>query len=109
MARQLAGAGVLAGLLGGLAMIVVMILVMGAAGMGYATPLNVDIASLTAFEIGLFGWMTLVYFVFFPAPHHLRPDSPVYWFGMQAGMIAGFVTAWPANAWLIRAGLKEAM
>ncbi len=43
MARRLAGAGVLAGLLGGLAMIVVMILVMGAAGMGYATPLNVGI------------------------------------------------------------------
>jgi hypothetical protein len=38
MARQLAGTGVLAGLLGGLAMIGVMILVMGAAGMGYATP-----------------------------------------------------------------------
>jgi hypothetical protein len=24
-------------------------------------------------------------------------------------MIAGFFTAWPANAWLIRAGVKEAM
>jgi hypothetical protein len=68
-----------------------------------------DIASLTAFEIGLFGWMALMYFVFFPAPHHLQPDSPVYWFLMQIGMIAGFVTAWPANAWLIRAGIKEAM
>ena len=45
MARQLAEAGALAGLLGGLAMIVVMILVMGAAGMGYATPLNVGMAS----------------------------------------------------------------
>jgi hypothetical protein len=68
-----------------------------------------DIASLTAFEIGLFGWMALTYFVFFPAPHHLTPASPVYWFLMQIGMIAGFFTAWPANAWLIRAGIKEAM
>jgi hypothetical protein len=67
-----------------------------------------DVASLTAFEIGLFGWMALMYFVFFPAPH-LRPDSPVYWFLMQIGMIAGFFTAWPVNAWLIRAGIKEAM
>ena len=50
MARQLAGAAALAGLLGGLAMIVVMILVMGAAGMGYATPLNVGMASF-AFTI----------------------------------------------------------
>src|SRR3974377_1074616 len=45
MARRLFGPAVLAGLLGGLAMIVVMILVMGAAGMGYATPLNVGMAS----------------------------------------------------------------
>jgi hypothetical protein len=50
MARQLAGAGVLAGLAGGLVMIVVMILVMGAAGLGYATPLNVGMASF-AFTI----------------------------------------------------------
>jgi hypothetical protein len=38
-----------------------------------------------------------------------RPASPVYWFLMQIGMIAGFFTAWPVNAWLIRAGIKEAM
>jgi Pyridine nucleotide-disulphide oxidoreductase len=50
MARRLTGAGVLAGLPGGLAMIVVMILVTGAAGMGYATPLNVGMASF-AFTI----------------------------------------------------------
>ena len=67
-----------------------------------------DVASLTAFEIGLFGWMALMYFVFFPAPH-LHADSPVYWFLMQIGMIAGFFTAWPVNTWLIRAGIKEAM
>jgi hypothetical protein len=67
-----------------------------------------DVASLTAFEIGLFGWMALMTFVFFPAPH-LHPDSPVYWFLMQIGMIAGFFTAWPVNTWLIRAGIKEAM
>lgn len=58
--------------------------------------------------MGLFGWMALMYFVYFPAPH-LHPDNPVYWFGMQLGMIAGFFTAWPVNAWLIRVGIKEAM
>ncbi|GHJ38507.1 membrane protein [Streptomyces sp. TS71-3] len=68
-----------------------------------------DVLSLTAFEVGLFGWMALMFFVFFPAPHHLRPDSPVYWFLMQIGMIAGFFTAWPVNTWLIRKGIKEAM
>lgn len=45
MVRRLAGTGLLAGLLGGLAMITVMILVMGAAGMGYATPLNLGMAA----------------------------------------------------------------
>jgi preprotein translocase subunit SecD len=33
----------------------------------------------------------------------------VYWFLMQVGIIAGFFTAWPVTAWLIRAGIKEAM
>ena len=30
-----------------------------------------------------------MYFVLFPAPHHLQPDSPVYWFLMQIGIVAG--------------------
>lgn len=67
-----------------------------------------DILSLTAFEIGLFGWMALMTFVFFTDPH-LEPNSPVYWFMMQLGMILGFATAWPANVWLIRRGIKETM
>ena len=76
---------------------------------GIVEAAKADVASLTAFEVGLFGWMALMNFVFFPAPHHLHPDSPVYWFLMQLGMIAGFFTAWPVNTWLIRAGIKEAM
>lgn len=67
-----------------------------------------DVLSLTAFEVGLFGWMALMTFVFFPDPH-LDPGSPVYWFLMQIGMVIGFFTAWPANVWLIRRGIKEAM
>jgi hypothetical protein len=76
---------------------------------GIVAALKADTLSLTFFEMGLFGWMALMAFVFFPAPHHLHPDSPVYWFLMQVGMIAGFFTAWPVNVWLIRAGVKEAM
>jgi hypothetical protein len=45
VARRMLGPALLAGLAGGLAMIVVMILVMGAAGMGYATPLNLGMAA----------------------------------------------------------------
>lgn len=45
LARRLVLPGIGAGLLGGLFMIVVMILVTGASGMGYATPLNLGMAS----------------------------------------------------------------
>ncbi len=78
-------------------------------GKGIVAAAKADILSLSAFEVGLFGWMALMAFVFFPAPHHLHPDSPVYWFLMQLGMIIGFCTAYPVNAWLIRRGIKEAM
>jgi Domain of unknown function (DUF4396) len=74
-----------------------------------AFTLTSDVASLTVFEVGLFGWMALMTNAFFPAPRHPRPDSAVYWFLMQIGMIAGFFTAWPVNTWFIRAGIKEAM
>jgi len=67
-----------------------------------------DFAALTAFEVGLFGWMALMRFVFFPDPR-LGPNSPVYWLFMQIGMVIGFATSWPANVWLIRRGIKDAM
>lgn len=76
---------------------------------GLIEAIKADILSLTAFEVGLFVWMALMAFVFFPAPHHLHPDSPVYWFLMQVGMVLGFLTAYPANVWLLRRGIKEAM
>ena len=75
---------------------------------GMVQAAKADVLSLAAFEVGLFGWMALMAFVFFPGPH-LHPDSPVYWFGMQIGMVVGFFTAWPVNVWLIRKGIKEAM
>lgn len=75
---------------------------------GIVAAAKADILSLTAFEIGLFGWMALTSMVFFPAPH-IHPDSPVYWFMMQIGMCLGFLTAYPVNSWLIRRGIKEAM
>lgn len=76
---------------------------------GIAAAAKADILSLTAFQVGMLGWMALQAFVLFPAPHHLHPDSPVYWLGMQIGMCLGFATAWPVNVWLIRHGIKEAM
>jgi hypothetical protein len=67
-----------------------------------------DVFSLTAFEVGLFAWMGLTFFVFFSSPH-IAPDNIVFWFMMQIGMIIGFATSYPANHWLIKRGVKEAM
>lgn len=77
-------------------------------GRGLVEAAKADVLSLTSFEIGLFGWMAITQFVFFPN-HHLHPDHAAYWFLMQIGMIFGFFTAWPVNVWLIRRGIKEAM
>ena len=75
---------------------------------GLAAAAKADVLSLAAFEVGLFAWMAVMHFVLFPDPH-LQPDTAAYWFLMQVGMILGFATAWPANVWLIRHGIKEAM
>jgi hypothetical protein len=70
--------------------------------------LKADTLSILAFEVGLFGWMALTYFVFFPNPH-LMPTSATYWFMMQIGMVIGYFTSYPMNHFLVRWGLKEAM
>ncbi len=77
-------------------------------GDGLVAAAKADVLSLTAFEVGLFGWMALMRFVFF-TDQPLQPDQAAYWFLMQVGMALGFVTAWPMNVWLIRRGIKEAM
>jgi hypothetical protein len=74
---------------------------------GIWAAIKADTLSLTAFEIGLFGWMALMNFVLFHPG--LMPNMPAFWFMMQIGMIVGFITAYPMNAWLIRAGIKEPM
>jgi Domain of unknown function (DUF4396) len=65
-----------------------------------------DTLSLTAFEIGLFGWMALVRLVWFPG---LAADTALFWFMMQVGMVIGFATAYPANWWLVKVGIKHGM
>ena len=75
---------------------------------GILAAVQADTLSILAFQIGMYAWMALVHFVFFPHPH-LTPFDPRYWLMMQAGMICGFATSFPMNRFLIRAGLKEAM
>jgi hypothetical protein len=77
-------------------------------GEGIREALKADTLSLVAFEIGVFGSMAIIQLVLFTDPH-LTPDHAAYWFLMQLAMLVGFVTAYPANVWLVRRGIKEAM
>ena len=43
------------------------------------------------------------------AKAELSEASPVFWFMMQLAMLAGFVTAYPFNWWLLQRGVKERM
>lgn len=78
------------------------------AGAGLKAAVKADTLSLTAWQVGMYGWMAIVLFVFF-TPETLGKTSPVFWFMMQLAMLAGFMTSFPVNWWLIRKGIKERM
>jgi hypothetical protein len=66
-----------------------------------------DTLSLIAFEVGMFGWMAFARYVLLPEP--VAPNSVVFWFMMQIGMIFGFLTTYPANWLLVKWGIKSGM
>ncbi len=76
-------------------------------GAGLWAALKADTLSLTAWQVGMYGWMAIARFAIFG--HPLHQTDPVFWFMMQIAMFAGFATAYPVNWWLLRAGIKEAM
>lgn len=80
-------------------------------GKGIVAALKADTLSLSAWQVGMYGVMALVQFAWLrPAYGAIAPvDSPEFWAAMQLAMIGGFVTAYPVNWWLIRAGWKEKM
>jgi hypothetical protein len=74
---------------------------------GIWAAIKADTLSLTAWQIGMYGWMAVAVFLIFG--HELEKTRPVFWFMMHIAMLAGFATSYPVNWWLIRKGLKEAM
>jgi hypothetical protein len=70
-----------------------------------------DALSLTAWQVGMYGFMAVAKFWLFGtllgAP--LEVDSPEFWFMMQVAMACGFATSYPVNWWLLKAGIKEKM
>lgn len=66
-----------------------------------------DALSLSAWQLGMYGWMAIATFLIFG--HELDKAGPVFWLMMQIAMFLGFLTSYPVNWWLLRAGIKEAM
>ena len=76
-------------------------------GAGLVAALNADALSLTAWQVGMYGWMAIARFAI--VGHPFDKASPVFWVMMQIAMFAGFLTSLPVNALLLRHGLKEKM
>jgi hypothetical protein len=78
---------------------------------GLVQALKADALSLTAWQVGMYGAMAVAQFALFRPLFGamVEATSPVFWFVMQIAMIAGFLTALPVNAWLLKRGIKEKM
>jgi hypothetical protein len=76
-------------------------------GQGIWAAIKADTLSLTAWQVGMYGWMALVVFMIFG--RELEKTDPVFWFMMQLAMLCGFLTSYPVNWWLLRSGIKEKM
>lgn len=67
-----------------------------------------DFFSLTAWQIGMYGWMAIVIFA-------IRQGTPLskttwtFWFMMQIAMGVGFLCSYPVNRLLIHTGIKHEM
>jgi hypothetical protein len=75
-------------------------------GSALIAAVKADSLSLTAWQLGMYGWMAFVIFVWFG---EIPKTNPVFWFMMQIAMFAGFSTSYPANWWLLKKGIKERM
>ena len=80
-------------------------------GEGIVQAAKADIASITAWQVGMYGLMAIIQFGWFrPAYGGIAEvASTEFWFAMQLAMLGGFATSYPVNWWLIRAGVKEWM
>lgn len=75
---------------------------------GLVRAFKADFFSLTSWQIGMYGWMAIVYFVLFKNLP-IEKDAWTFWFMMQVAMLLGFACAYPMNALLIKSGVKKGM
>jgi hypothetical protein len=75
------------------------------------TAIKSDALTVTAWQIGMYGFMALANFYLFGTliGVKLEVNTPEFWFMIQIAMMVGFVTAYPMTWWLIGLGIKEQM
>ena len=78
---------------------------------GMWAAIKADTLSLTAWQVGMYGFMAIAFFWVFRTllGTELKVNSVEFWFMMQIAMIFGFATSYPVNWWLLQVGLKEKM
>lgn len=77
-------------------------------GTAISKAFKADVLSLTAWQVGMYGWMAIAIFGFFQGSP-LPKLSWSFWFMMQVAMLCGFICAYPVNILLIKAGIKKGM
>ncbi len=78
---------------------------------GVVAALKADALSLTAWQVGMYICIAVAQFWIFRPLFGVmvKADTVEFWFVMQIAMIAGFITSYPVNWWLIKAGVKAEM
>ena len=78
---------------------------------GLVQAVKADTLSLTAWQVGMYGFMAIAHFGIFAGllGAKLHVPSVEFWFMMQIAMWFGLATSYPVNWWLIRVGIKEKM
>lgn len=67
---------------------------------------RIDFWSLTAWQVGMYGWSAIETFILHL---HFTPLMPAFWLMMAIGMGCGFITAYPMNWLLVKLGIKKGM
>ncbi len=73
-----------------------------ASGRGLGVALLIALVTVLAFDVGMGGWMLFLHFFWIMPP----PTDVTFLFLMQVGLVLGFLTGYPAVAWLVGRGTK---
>lgn len=78
---------------------------------GIIAAIKADTLSLTSWQIGMYAIVALCQLYLFPLWFNgmVPVNNATFWLMMQIAMLAGFVTAYPVNWFLIKTGIKEKM